>query len=108
MSITQGCARCFKSLVLIVALVGVYPAAVVYADQAKPVASAAIVEKVNINTASAEDLAEHLQGVGPAKADAIVAYRAQFGAFESADELLEVKGIGPALLEQNRSRIVLR
>jgi len=62
---------------------------------------------VNINAASAEELAAGLAGVGPSKAMAIVRYREQFGAFESVEELTEVQGIGAATLEQNRSRLRL-
>ncbi|HEX5694395.1 MAG TPA: helix-hairpin-helix domain-containing protein [Arenimonas sp.] len=62
-------------------------------------------EKVNINTADAATLDRVLDGVGPSKAEAIVAHREQHGAFRSADELSEVKGIGLATIEQNRDRI---
>ena len=55
---------------------------------------------VNINTATAEEL-EALKGIGQAKAQAIVAYREQFGEFESLDELMEVKGVGEATLKDN-------
>lgn len=62
---------------------------------------------VNINTASAEELATLLNGVGEKKAQAIIEYREQHGEFQSTEQLVEVKGIGPALLERNRSRIQL-
>ncbi len=62
---------------------------------------------VDINTASAEELAEALQGVGPSKAEAIVAYRKQNGPFRSVDELVEVKGIGEATVEANRDRLTV-
>lgn len=65
-------------------------------------------QTVNINTASAAALSETLTGIGPSKAEAIVAYRQQFGPFKQVEELLEVKGIGPATLEKNRSRIRLQ
>ncbi len=65
------------------------------------------IQKVNINTADAETLAATLIGVGPAKAEAIVRYREQQGAFQSAEQLTEVKGIGAALLAKNLSRIQL-
>jgi competence protein ComEA len=64
-------------------------------------------EKVNINTADAATLDRVLDGVGPSKAEAIVAHRKQHGAFRSADELSEVKGIGLATIEQNRDRITV-
>jgi len=70
-------------------------------------ASAFAADKVNINTADAAAIADTLTGVGPAKADAIVAYRKANGAFKSADQLASVKGIGLKLVEKNRDRIVL-
>lgn len=63
--------------------------------------------QVNINNANAIELAEKLAGVGASKAAAIVAYRAEHGAFQSVEELLQVKGIGEKLLERNRSKIVI-
>ncbi|WP_448097068.1 ComEA family DNA-binding protein [Luteibacter yeojuensis] len=60
---------------------------------------------VNINTADAPTLAQSLDGVGLAKAQAIVAWREANGAFESADQLAEVKGIGASLVERNRDAI---
>lgn len=53
---------------------------------------------VNINTANETEL-EELPGVGPATAASIVAYRDANGPFRRVDDLLEVKGIGPAKLE---------
>ncbi len=56
---------------------------------------------VNVNTASLEEL-QTLPGVGEARARAIVAERQARGGFQSVDELLEVRGIGPANLERLR------
>lgn len=67
--------------------------------------SALAAETVDINTADAATLDRVLNGVGPSKAEAIVAHRKQHGAFKSADELAEVKGIGLSTIEQNRERI---
>lgn len=64
-------------------------------------------DKINVNTASADALAEILTGIGPKKAEAIVAYREANGPFKSVDDLLQVKGIGPSTLEKNRDRISL-
>ena len=62
---------------------------------------------VNINEANAETLSERLVGIGPSRAEAIVRYREEFGPFFAADDLLQVKGIGPSTLDRNRERIVL-
>lgn len=56
---------------------------------------------VDLNAASESEL-EALPGVGPATAAAILAYRDQHGRFTSVDDLLEVRGIGDAKLDQLR------
>lgn len=63
--------------------------------------------KVNLNAADAETLRRDLLGIGASKAKAIIAYRESNGPFTAVDELLEVKGIGKALLEKNRDRLVI-
>lgn len=60
---------------------------------------------ININTASATEIAAALSGIGPAKAQAIVDYRTEKGSFVSVEELVQVPGIGPATLERNRDII---
>jgi competence protein ComEA len=84
--------RFIKRLFPICVLLGLAPFAV-FADP------------VNINTADATTIAAALEGVGEAKAKAIVAYRQQHGPFKSVDELALVKGIGPKMLERNRANI---
>lgn len=64
-------------------------------------------EVVNINTASAEQLAAALKGVGPSKAEAIINYREANGAFKHIDELVNVKGIGVRTVDLNREAIRL-
>lgn len=63
--------------------------------------------KVDLNSADAQMLQSHLEGIGRTKAEAIVAYREANGRFTSVDELLEVKGIGSSLLERNRDKLRL-
>jgi competence protein ComEA len=63
--------------------------------------------KVNINTANAETLQKELSGIGAGKASAIVAYRDENGSFTSVDELIEVKGIGKAILDKNRDKLAI-
>lgn len=60
---------------------------------------------VNVNTADAATLAAAMNGVGLAKAEAIVAYRKQHGAFRTLDQLADVKGIGLKTIEKNRGLI---
>lgn len=69
--------------------------------------SAFAAEKVNINTADAATLDRVLVNVGPSKAEAIVAYRKQHGAFRSAEQLAQVDGIGLKTVEKNRDMIVV-
>jgi competence protein ComEA len=60
---------------------------------------------VNVNTADASAIAKELDGIGPAKAQAIVEYRQKNGPFKSPDDLLKVDGIGERVLDQNRGNI---
>ena len=62
---------------------------------------------VNVNKADAAALAENLNGVGPKIAAAIVAYRKEHGPFRKVEDLLEVKGIGPKILERIRPDVRL-
>ncbi|WP_266169515.1 ComEA family DNA-binding protein [Dyella subtropica] len=62
---------------------------------------------VNVNTADAATLAKSLDGIGPAKAAAIVAWRDQHGPFKSVNDLSQIKGISESTLERNRAAILL-
>ncbi|AUH01693.1 competence protein ComEA [Prodigiosinella confusarubida] len=64
-------------------------------------------DEVNINTATAEQLAAIMNGVGLKKAQAIVTYREQNGPFTQIEQLQEVPGIGAALVGRNLSRLKL-
>ncbi|WP_415890371.1 ComEA family DNA-binding protein [Neptuniibacter sp. SY11_33] len=63
---------------------------------------------IDLNTATAEQLAQSLNGIGVAKAEAIVNYRKTHGPFTSVDQLTAVKGIGAATVEKNRSNISIQ
>ena len=67
-----------------------------------------LAEPVNINTASAVEISEALNGIGEARAAAIVTFRDQNGPFMSVDELLQVKGVGEKTLEKNRADIMVK
>ncbi len=62
--------------------------------------------KVNINTASAEEL-QTLTGIGEKKAQAIIDYRTQNGNFQSIDQLTEVDGFGEKTVEKLRDSITI-
>ena len=61
---------------------------------------------VNINTATAAELIV-LPGIGEVKAEAIVAYREQNGAFQRTDELLKVSGIGTVVYQRLRELVTV-
>ena len=67
---------------------------------------AAETQPVNVNTASAVELAA-IKGIGPAKAQAIVEHREKNGAFKSVDDLKQVRGIGDKMLEQLRTLVTV-
>ena len=62
---------------------------------------------VNINEADGEALAYHLSGVGIKKAEAIILYRGEHGAFADIEDLINVKGIGEGILNKNLEDISL-
>ena len=67
----------------------------------------ALAGPVDINHAPASTLAAELNGVGQARAEAIVEYRENNGPFRSVDDLQRVSGIGPATLRENRDRMTV-
>lgn len=71
------------------------------------IAGVAYAGPVNINTATAENLAANIKGVGKKKAEAIIAYREANGPFKSVEELAKVKGIGQKLLQKNRENLLI-
>jgi competence protein ComEA len=63
-------------------------------------------EKVNINEATVEELAQ-VKYIGPTIAERIVQYRENSGAFEKAEDLMNVKGIGPKTFDKIKDLITL-
>ena len=76
------------------------------ASQAKPPEAPSVSGVVNLNTATTEQL-QLLPGVGRVRAVAIIEKRKQHGGFQKVDELLDVKGIGRAMLKQLRPHVIL-
>jgi competence protein ComEA len=101
--------RLLQTVALSLALTGAAVAATPVArPMVRPIARPmGAVERVNINVADAGTLDRVLTNVGPAKAEAIVAYRKSDGPFRSIDQLALVKGIGLKTIEKNRDRILL-
>ena len=64
------------------------------------------VEKININTATAEELMK-LNGVGAKYADRIIAYREKYGPFKKPEDIMRVSGIGQKTFEKNREIIIV-
>ncbi len=62
---------------------------------------------VNVNQADAQTISNALKSIGLVKAQAIVDYREQHGAFKSLAELTNVKGIGIRTVEMNADNILL-
>lgn len=63
---------------------------------------------VNINKASAEQIADALNGIGMAKARAIVEYRKKNGKFKKAEDIVKVKGVGPAIFAKIRKDVKVK
>ena len=98
----------FLTSVSLAAFAADAPPAKVPAAEVAQVADAGVqAVKVNLNTADAATLERELLGVGKVKAASIGDHRATNGAFASVDDLLEVKGIGAAILEKNRDRLTI-
>ena len=62
---------------------------------------------VNINTAMLEEL-QTIKGIGKKKAEAILQYRKEHGAFRTKEDLLQVKGIGKKALEAIESQVTFQ
>ena len=71
-----------------------------------PALMAQEIEKVNINEASVEELTK-LKRIGPKIAQRIVEYREKNGPFETPEDIMNVKGIGPKTFELNKDRITV-
>lgn len=100
-------ARWLTAVLVLMGVSAVFLAAPPMGLSADPPGMSTMAAKVNINTATVEQLTT-LPGVGEAIARAIVDYRDNNGAFRSADDLLQVKGIGEKKLEGIRGMVVLK
>ena len=62
-------------------------------------------DKVNLNRADAKTLAAALKGIGLKRAQAIVAYRKEHGAFKSLQQLSKVRGISARFIKKNQQHL---
>ncbi|MEM1112151.1 MAG: helix-hairpin-helix domain-containing protein [Pseudomonadota bacterium] len=97
---TQRAHWLFALLLALATALTLQPGAVLAQD-------AAAASAVNINAASAEQLADGLVGIGLSRAEEIIRHREAYGPFGTVDELMEVRGIGQSTLDKNRTRITL-
>ncbi len=92
------------SVTLILLVCWTLPALATTAGSNAPVPAKAV--KVNINTATAGQLAE-LPGIGPKTAERIVAWRSEHGKFQKLEDLMAVKGIGEKKFARLKDSICL-
>lgn len=97
------------TFLILLALLAAPTARVAPATAAETVSAAAAPAepKVNINTAGVKELMT-LSGVGRGLAEKIVKYRDANGQFKKPTDLRKVEGLGDALWEKNRTRIVVK
>lgn len=67
---------------------------------------AASTEKVNLNTATIEQL-QTLPGIGPAMAKRVIEYRTKVGKFNKIEEIINVKGIGEKKFQKIKDRLLI-
>ncbi len=77
-----------------------------FAQQSKASSKATATEKVNLNTATLEQL-QTLPGIGPAVAKRILDHRTKVGKFNKIEEILNVKGIGEKRFQRMKDRLVV-
>ena len=90
----------------VLVLCGSLPALAQRAPQPPKPAAAASTDIVNLNTASATQIAT-LPGIGPKTADLIVQYRTKNGAFKKIEEIMNVRGVGENSFLKLKSRITV-
>lgn len=66
-----------------------------------------VLAAVDLNTADKAAL-ESIKGIGPAKAEAIIKYRTEHGAFKSVDDLVNVKGFGKKTVDKIRNEVEVK
>jgi len=88
--------------VLVMCLGLVFSSVSVMAQKSAPAAT----EKININSATAEQL-ESLPGIGPSMAKGIIEHRNKVGKFNRIEEIMNVKGIGEKKFQKIKERLTV-
>lgn len=94
-------------VVMITALVLSGPFTLVKAAETQTKAGTKQAVRININTATADALTE-LKGIGPKKAESIVAFRTEHGPFKKLEDIMLVKGIGQKLFSKIKDQITIQ
>jgi len=95
-----------SALVLVAALVVFGPLPVDAQRATKPPAAAAASEMVNLNTATAAQIAS-LPGIGQKTAELVVQYRQKNGPFKKIEEIMNVRGIGEKSFLRIKDRLTV-
>lgn len=99
--------RVTDEMVLYIPLIGEEGANMTISTGTNPASTSKGEEKININMASAEEL-QNLPGIGPSKAEAIIAHRENSGLFQTIDDLKLVAGIGDKTFEKLQELIIVK
>jgi competence protein ComEA len=106
---TFGKQSCFVAVFAVLVLMFFVNAAMAQDDKAEVAETKetlASMQQVNINEADADTLAT-LKGIGKDRALKIIEYREQNGPFQKREDLMNVKGIGQKIFEENKDLITL-
>ncbi|MFH1572720.1 MAG: ComEA family DNA-binding protein [Acidobacteriota bacterium] len=92
--------KCAVLCTLLICMGMMLAPALAQTPQAKPPTQ----DKINLNTATAEQL-QALPGIGPALAERIITYRAKVGKFTKVEEILNVTGVGEKMFQRLKDRL---
>lgn len=98
--------RSYVTLSLLTFMLVVGFSGMVLADEKHSDDGAMAAQKIDVNTATAEEL-QQVKGIGPKKAEEIVKHRTANGPFKSVDDLANVKGIGEATVKKIKDQITV-
>ncbi len=94
---------CFLGILSFILSVLILTPKITFAEASEEVVTE---EKININTATKEELTR-LKGIGEELAQRIIEYREQNGPFAKPEDISKVKGLGEKFLEKNHDRITV-